>query len=65
VQIQPTMREEVPKDALDKLYGSKLFRQAYEVDGLHPLEFDAFEPAVDTLRSFSAQYDEFVSWCEG
>lgn len=65
VEIQPTMREEVPKDALDKLYGSKLFRQAYEVNGLHPLEFDAFEPAVDTLTSFSAQYDEFVRWCEG
>jgi transaldolase len=65
VAIEPTLSDEVPKAMLDKLYGSKLFRQAYEVNGLDPLEFDAFPPAVDTLTSFSEQYDEFVEWCAG
>lgn len=63
VEIKPSLSDEIPAEALSKLYKSVLFRQAYEVNGMAPLEFDDFPPAVDTLTTFSAQYDEFVAWC--
>jgi len=65
VDIRPSLSDEIPTDVLARLYRSVQFRQAYEVNGLAPLEFDDFPAAVDTLTTFSAQYDEFVAWCAG
>ena len=47
------------------LHHSKLFRQAYEPDGMTPEEFDTFLPTQQTLKQFSEAYDKFVAWCGG
>ena len=56
---------ELPDGYLDKLMKSKIFRQAYEPDGMTPDEFINFNPAVSTLKQFGDAYDEFLRWvCE-
>jgi transaldolase len=52
----------LPEGTLDKLSKSKLFRQAYEPDGMTVDEFDGYLPVVATLTQFNAGYDEFVAW---
>jgi len=52
----------VPADVLEKLHQSKLFRMAYEPDGMKVEEFDSYLPVVKTLTAFSEQYDIFVAW---
>jgi transaldolase len=59
------MWEELPAGYLDKLYKSRLFRQAYEPDGMTVDEFDTYKPVVDTLTQFNKSYDEFVAWVAG
>ena len=59
------MWEELPAEYLDKLNKSKLFRQAYEPDGMTVDEFDGYKPVVDTLKQFNTSYDEFVAWVAG
>jgi len=58
--------EPVPEEKLATLlHKSKLFRQAYEPDGMATDEFDTFLPVQRTLTEFSAAYDRFVAWCGG
>ena len=58
--------ESVPADKLDTLLrNSKLFRQAYEPDGMTPDEFDTYLPVQQTLAQFGKGYDDFVLWCGG
>ncbi len=52
----------LPAGTLDKLYKSKLFRQAYEPDGMTVDEFDTYLPVVKTLTQFNEGYDTFVKW---
>jgi len=52
----------VPEDTMQKLYKSKLFRMAYEPDGMSVEEFDTYLPVVRTLDQFAKGYDEFVAW---
>ncbi len=52
----------VPDGYLDKLMKSRIFRQAYEPDGMTPDEFIDFVPADRTLTGFSEGYDEFLHW---
>lgn len=52
----------LPAGHLDKLNKSKLFRQAYEPDGMTVEEFDTYLPVVATLTQFNEGYDEFVAW---
>ncbi|MCD6360855.1 MAG: hypothetical protein J7M38_08305 [Armatimonadetes bacterium] len=56
---------ELPKGYLDKLMQSRIFRQAYEPDGMKPSEFIKFVPADRTLKQFGAAYDEFLAWVTG
>jgi len=44
---------------------SKLFRQAYEPDGMTTDEFDTYLPVQQTLAQFAGAYDNFVAWCGG
>jgi len=60
--IRPRMREQVPSDMLDKLNLSKIFRQAYETDGLKIEEFDTYLPVAVTLRAFGKAYDDFLEY---
>jgi len=55
----------VPKDILEKLLKSKLFRQSYEPDGMTVDEFDDYLPVVRTLKGFSEGFDDFVAWVAG
>jgi len=66
-QIKPDgMWTPLPKGYLDKLYQSRIFRQAYEPDGMQPSEFIDFVPSARTLKQFGEAYDEFVAWmCSG
>jgi transaldolase len=59
------MWEEAPAGYRDKLYQSRLFRQAYEPDGMTPDEFDTYLPTVRTLEQFCAGYQEFLGWVGG
>lgn len=52
----------VPKGYLEKLYKSRIFRQAYDPDGMTVDEFIDFVPSARTLKQFSEGYDEFVAW---
>lgn len=52
----------VPKDILEKLHKSELFRMAYEPDGMTVDQFDNYLPVTKTLTGFSEQYDIFVEW---
>ena len=55
----------VPDGYIEKLYKSKIFRQAYDPDGMEPKEFLRFVPSARTLKQFSEAYDEFLVWvCE-
>ncbi|NLO04766.1 MAG: hypothetical protein GX131_02935 [candidate division WS1 bacterium] len=55
----------VPDGYLDKLMKSKIFRQAYEPDGMMPEEFIDFVPSARTLKQFGEAYDEFLAWVCG
>ncbi|MGD9519164.1 MAG: transaldolase family protein [Armatimonadota bacterium] len=55
----------VPEEMLARLMKSKLFRMAYEPDGMNVDEFDDYVPVVRTLSQFAASYDEFVAWVAG
>lgn len=59
------MWEALPEGYLDKLCKSKLFRQAYEPDGMTVEEFDDFLPVTKTLTQFAEGYDEFIAWVAG
>ncbi|MBU0607163.1 MAG: hypothetical protein KKI08_04715 [Armatimonadetes bacterium] len=62
-EIDPNgMWEPVPCDVMEKLLKSKLFRMAYEPDGMTVDEFDSYLPVTKTLTGFSEQYDKFVEW---
>jgi len=62
-EINPNgMWEPVPCDTMEKLYKSKLFRMAYEPDGMTVDEFDTYLPVVKTLTQFNEGYDTFVKW---
>jgi len=60
--IRPRMNEEVPSKMLEKLHKSKIFRQAYEPDGLVPNDFDSYFPVAVTLKAFGKAYDEFLEY---
>lgn len=60
--IRPRMNDKVPEDVLEKLYKSKIFTQAYEVDGLKIDEFDTYFPVTATLKAFGKAYDEFLEY---
>jgi transaldolase len=65
-EIDPNgMWAELPAGHLEKLYKSKLFRQAYEPDGMTVDEFDDYLPVVATLTGFAEGYDEFIAWVAG
>lgn len=55
----------LPSGTLDKLAKSRLFRQAYEPDGMRVEDFDSYLPVVRTLDQFAQGYDEFVGWVAG
>lgn len=55
----------VPDDILEKLLKSRLFRMAYEPDGMNVDQFDTFLPVERTLEEFNTKYDAFVAWCDG
>lgn len=55
----------LPDGTLEKLLKSKLFRMAYEPDGMSVEEFDTYLPVVRTLEQFGQGYDEFVGWVAG
>lgn len=62
-EIDPNgMWTPVPDDIMAKLMQSKLFRMAYEPDGMTVEEFDTYLPVVRTLKGFCEQYDIFVEW---
>lgn len=62
-EIDPNgMWTEAPEGTLDKLWKSKLFRQAYQPDGMTVDEFDDFLPCVRTLTQFCEGYREFLAW---
>ncbi len=62
-EINPNgMWTPVPDDIMAKLMQSKLFRMAYEPDGMTVDEFDTYLPVVRTLKGFCEQYDIFVEW---
>ena len=66
-QLKPDgMWTPLPKGTLEKLYQSRIFRQAYEPDGMEPKEFISFVPSARTLKQFGDAYDEFLEWmCKG
>lgn len=47
---------------LEELYNSKIFRQAYEPDGLIPDDFDKYFPVAVTPKAFGKAYDEFLEY---
>jgi hypothetical protein len=55
----------LPEGILEKLFKSRLFRQAYEPDGMNVDQFDTFLPVERTLEEFNTKYDAFVAWCGG
>ena len=57
--------DEVSAEKLEKLQKSRLFRQAFEPDGMTPDEFDTYLPVQRTLKQFAEGYDNFVAWCGG
>ncbi len=59
------MWDEAPEGYRDKLWQSRLFRQAYEPDGMTVDEFDTFLPTVRTLKQFCESYQEFLGWVAG
>ncbi len=59
------MWAQAPTGTRDKLMQSKLFRQAYEPDGMTVDEFDTYLPVVATLTQFNEGYDTFVAWVSG
>lgn len=60
--IRPRMHEAVPADMLEKLMKSKIFRQAYDPNGLKLEEFDTYPPVVTTLKAFGKTFDEFLDY---
>lgn len=62
-EINPDgMWTELPAGYLEKLLKSKLFRQAFEPDGMRVEEFETFLPSVRTLTQFCGEYQEFLGW---
>lgn len=59
------MWAEAPSGTLEKLWKSKLFRQAYQPDGMTVDEFDDFLPGVRTLTQFCESYQDFLAWVAG
>ncbi len=57
--------DEIPAEKLERLRKSRLFRQAFEPDGMTPDEFDDWLPVQRTLKQFAEAYDNFVAWCAG
>ncbi|MBC7289592.1 MAG: hypothetical protein H5T86_16440, partial [Armatimonadetes bacterium] len=55
----------VPEDIMEKLLKSKLFRMAYEPDGMAVDDFDSYLPVQRTLQEFSNGYRDFVAWVSG
>lgn len=55
----------LPEGILEKLFKSRLFRMAYEPDGMNVDQFDTFLPVERTLEEFNTKYDAFVAWCGG
>jgi hypothetical protein len=55
----------LPDGHLEKLRRSRLFRMAYEPDGMAVADFDTFLPVVRTLEQFAQGYDEMVAWVAG
>jgi hypothetical protein len=55
----------LPDGHMDKLMKSKLFRMAYEPDGMAVADFDTYLPVTRTLAQFADSYDEFVAWVAG
>ena len=55
----------VPEDTMEKLLKSKLFRMAYEPDGMDVSDFDNYLPVQRTLKQFSEGYQDFVKWVAG
>jgi hypothetical protein len=55
----------LPEGHLGKLQKSKLFRQAYEPDGMRVEEFETYLPTVRTLTQFCESYQEFLAWIAG
>lgn len=62
--IKPRMGAEVSQEVMAKLNQSKIFRQAYEIDGLKPEEFDSYYPVAVTLKAFGKSYDDFLEYLE-
>ncbi len=61
-----SMHEPVCPDKISTLaHNSKLFRQAYEPDGMTTDEFDTYLPVQQTLGQFAGAYDNFLAWCGG
>lgn len=57
--------QSLPEGTLEKLLKSRLFRQAFEPDGMTVDQFDTYLPVVRTLVEFGGAYDRFVAWCGG
>ena len=65
-EINPEgMWDQAPEGYRDKLWKSKLFRQAYEPDGMRVEEFETFVPSVRTLTQFCSEYQDFLGWVNG
>jgi len=63
--IASRINEPVAEDVLTRLRRSRLFRQAHEVDGLAPPDFNTFPPVLKTLDEFVNAYDQLVGYVRG
>jgi hypothetical protein len=61
-EIESHINEKIPDELMTKLMKSRIFPQAYEVEGLTPDGFDAFLPVVATMTAFTKAYDEFLEY---
>ena len=62
IEVEPRMDEPVdPKYVAELASAFPDFRRAFEPDGLRVEEFDAWPPAVRTLRSFIGSYHDLLA----
>ncbi|MDK2801225.1 MAG: transaldolase, partial [Clostridiales bacterium] len=60
--LSPQLGEEIPKEVMDILNKSEIFRKAYDENAMKPEDFDTYYPVIVTLDAFGKAYDNFVDY---
>lgn len=62
MEIRSSIRDMAQKEILDSLGKSRIFRQAYDLNGIAPQDFEKYIPVVQTLTSFIEVYEKLENY---